>query len=219
MPLTDSKGQNIPYPLLTDRANIETAGGNMAEAVAEKVVMTFASASVRNATLTEPTSGMTTWLQDTSRMEIFDGNEWRPVSVNPRVGFEYTVEVGGDFALGNGWTYGSYVRMGNWVQATAMVYCGSTSRVTGNGNMYLNLPIAPAHGPREEPVNYAGQSVINPGSGNFWAAGCWTYGGRQTTNAVTMNVMSGGAYKAYGVTSLTFQAGGWISMNIMYLGV
>lgn len=85
MPLFDSKGQQIPYPVLTDKPNAQSAFQNLVEAVTPKVVMTFASASVRGATLPNPTAGMVSWLLDVKRLEVYDGGAWVAFSVGTSV--------------------------------------------------------------------------------------------------------------------------------------
>jgi hypothetical protein len=80
MPLTDSKGQNVPYPVLTDKPNARSFGENMVEAFADKLVMRFASASVRGATITSPKPGMMAWLDDVQRMEVYTGSRWDSVA-------------------------------------------------------------------------------------------------------------------------------------------
>uniref|UniRef100_UPI0025908776 hypothetical protein n=1 Tax=Nocardia sp. TaxID=1821 RepID=UPI0025908776 len=58
MPLTDSRGQGVPYPILSDRPNARAFGENLVEGLADRLVMRFGSASIRNATLTQPAEGM-----------------------------------------------------------------------------------------------------------------------------------------------------------------
>ncbi|MBA0054303.1 hypothetical protein E0L36_26660 [Streptomyces sp. AJS327] len=76
MPLFDTRGQQIPYPVLTDKPNAQTAFQNLVEASVPKMVMTFASASVRGATIPDPTAGMVCWLADVKRLEVYDGGAW-----------------------------------------------------------------------------------------------------------------------------------------------
>ncbi|MET8880553.1 hypothetical protein [Streptomyces rubiginosohelvolus] len=76
MPLTDSYGQGIPYPTLTDKPNAQTLGQGIVDGLTPKVVMTFASAVVRGATIKKPAAGMVTWLKDVGRLEVYDGSAW-----------------------------------------------------------------------------------------------------------------------------------------------
>ncbi|MFI7009961.1 hypothetical protein [Streptomyces sp. NPDC050145] len=76
MPLTDSYGQQIPYPTLTDKPNAQTLGQGIVEGLTPKTVMSFKSASVRGATITAPREGMLTWLEDLNRLEAYDGASW-----------------------------------------------------------------------------------------------------------------------------------------------
>ncbi|MGW6754535.1 hypothetical protein [Streptomyces sp. NPDC055006] len=80
MPLTDSYGQNIPYPTLTDKPNAQTLGQGIVEALTPQSNMRFASAVVRGATIATPQAGMVTWLKDVARLEVFDGTSWVTVA-------------------------------------------------------------------------------------------------------------------------------------------
>lgn len=80
MPLTDSYGQNIPFPTLTDKANARTLGEGIVENLTPRSVMRFPSASTRAATITAPVEGMVTWLADLNRLEVYDGSSWVAVA-------------------------------------------------------------------------------------------------------------------------------------------
>ncbi len=74
MPLTDSYGQNVQYPTLTDKPNAQSLSEGLVTGIVPKVVMQFASATVRGATITKPVAGMVTWLKDVKRLEVYDGS-------------------------------------------------------------------------------------------------------------------------------------------------
>lgn len=76
MPTTDSYGQGINIAALTDAPNANTLASDIANAVAPRSNMIFASASARNATLTSPTEGMEAWLQTENLKTIYDGTSW-----------------------------------------------------------------------------------------------------------------------------------------------
>lgn len=80
MPLTDSYGQNVPYPTLTDTPNAQTMGQGIVENIVPKSVMSFTSATVRGATITSPKEGMVTWVQDTNLLQVYDGSAWVTVA-------------------------------------------------------------------------------------------------------------------------------------------
>lgn len=73
---TDSYGQGVVVASLTDAPNAETLARNIADAIAQRSVMRFASASARAATLTSPVEGMVTWLQDVNLLYVYDGTSW-----------------------------------------------------------------------------------------------------------------------------------------------
>ena len=222
MPLTDSKGQGIPYPVLTDVPNAETFGRNLVEAVAGKLVMVYPSASVRGATITSPTSGMVSYLADVKRLEIYDGNSWQHISHNPRVGIPFTPQISGDLFLGNGLTFANYTLDGAWVQYTAMILFGTTTAITGNQNAYIELPVAVAKDTEGNRMNFAGSSVVNPQGGIFRMGGVWCYSTSPDPSnpfanlRATLNVLHNNEFRSYGAAGLTFSSGGWISVNLRY---
>lgn len=97
MPLTDSYGQNVPYPTLTDKPNAQTLGQGIVEGLMPRCVMVFPSAVVRGATITTPTAGMVSWLQDVGRLEVFDGTSW--------VSFGYGANTWKTISLAPGYTH------------------------------------------------------------------------------------------------------------------
>lgn len=80
MPLTDSYGQGVSYPTLTDKPNAQTLGQGIVDAVVPKLAMRFASATVRGATISAPKAGMVSWLIAEKRFEVYDGSGWTVVS-------------------------------------------------------------------------------------------------------------------------------------------
>ncbi|MCX4547275.1 hypothetical protein [Streptomyces sp. NBC_01500] len=96
MPLTDSYGQGVTYPTLTDKPNAQTLGQGIVDGLTPKVVMTFASAVVRGATIKKPAAGMVAWLKDVGRLEVFDGAGW--------VSFGYGTNAWKTIPLASGFT-------------------------------------------------------------------------------------------------------------------
>lgn len=79
MPTTDDYGQGINIAALTDAPDASKLAQDLANAIAPRSVMRFASASARGAALagtTAPVEGMTTWLLDVERLEVYDGSGW-----------------------------------------------------------------------------------------------------------------------------------------------
>jgi hypothetical protein len=77
---TDAYGQNISLPSLTDAPNAQLLGGAAGlGAMVPQLVMRFASATTRAATLTSPVAGMLTWLIDVARYEYYSGAAWKPL--------------------------------------------------------------------------------------------------------------------------------------------
>jgi hypothetical protein len=77
---TDAYGQNITFPALTDAPNAQLLGGASGlGAMVPQLVMRFASATARAATITAPVAGMLTWLADVARYEYYSGSAWKPL--------------------------------------------------------------------------------------------------------------------------------------------
>ncbi|MFE0470461.1 hypothetical protein ACFW2V_02445 [Streptomyces sp. NPDC058947] len=84
MPTTDNYGQGVQIASLTDAPNAEKLAADIANAIAQRSILRFASASTRGATLvgdSAPVEGMLTWLQDVNRLDLWDGSAWVAVSV------------------------------------------------------------------------------------------------------------------------------------------
>jgi hypothetical protein len=96
MPLTDTYGQNIPYPTLTDKPNAQSLAEGLVTNMTPKLVMTFASAVTRGATVKKPVEGMVTWLKDVNRLEVYDGTSW--------VSFASGTNTWKSVPLASGWT-------------------------------------------------------------------------------------------------------------------
>lgn len=78
MATTDDYGQGVSIASLTDAPNAEALAKNIANAIVQRAIMRFASASTRNATVTSPAEGMFAWLQDTDLLTVYSGSTWLP---------------------------------------------------------------------------------------------------------------------------------------------
>jgi len=81
MATTDDYGQGVSIAALADAPNAEVLGKNITNALAQRGVMRFASASARAAALTSPVEGMMTWLQDVNGLYLYDGSAWQPIMI------------------------------------------------------------------------------------------------------------------------------------------
>ncbi|WDM16734.1 hypothetical protein J3S85_37855 [Streptomyces lavenduligriseus] len=93
MPKTDTWGQSIQYPVLSDAADIEIALSTMVNGFTPKLVMRFANANARAAALTgatKPVPGMITYLIAEDRWEgrqadgtwlLMSDGPWQPLSL------------------------------------------------------------------------------------------------------------------------------------------
>jgi hypothetical protein len=84
VPTTDDYGQGVQIASLTDAPDANKLAKDITNAIAQRSVLRFASASTRGATLAgdyAPVEGMLTWLQDVNRLDLYDGSSWVAVSV------------------------------------------------------------------------------------------------------------------------------------------
>ncbi|WP_328336719.1 hypothetical protein [Streptomyces violaceus] len=84
MPTQDDYGQGVQIASKTDAPNAEKLASDIVNAIAQRGVLRFASASTRGATLAgdyAPVEGMLSWLQDVNRLDLYDGSAWVAVSV------------------------------------------------------------------------------------------------------------------------------------------
>jgi len=98
MPTTDDYGQSVSIASLTDAPDASKLAKDIANGIAQRSVMRFASASARGATLTAPVDGMATWLQDVDRLDVYNGSAW----VTPEPSLTSTtsgLSVGSGFSL------------------------------------------------------------------------------------------------------------------------
>nr|WSW58495.1 hypothetical protein OG513_07805 [Streptomyces sp. NBC_00998] len=76
MPGVDDLDQNVPFPLLSDPPNIESATSNLVDAVVPKLNMRFSDANARAAAIPTPVAGMECFLIAEKRKELYDGTSW-----------------------------------------------------------------------------------------------------------------------------------------------
>lgn len=77
---TDDYGQGVSIAALTDAPNAETLAKNIANAIVQRSVMRFASASARSAAIASPAEHMVTSLADTDRTYRYNGSTWEPIA-------------------------------------------------------------------------------------------------------------------------------------------
>lgn len=79
MPTTDAYGQGVGLWSMTDAPSIPDAIKLLSDGVIPRGIMRFASATARGAALagtTAPVEGMTCYLLDVNRLEVYDGSAW-----------------------------------------------------------------------------------------------------------------------------------------------
>lgn len=143
MPLTDSYGQNIPYPTLTDKPNAQTLAQGIVEGLTPRSVMIFKSAIVRGATIVTPEGGMVSWLEDVQRLEVYDGEAWSTVAAGTSA---WTT-----ISLTSGWAHdgnsnGNFqYRVVNLFGEPAIMFRGAISRASYPGSLpaYFTLNSSP----------------------------------------------------------------------------
>jgi len=112
MATTDDYGQGLSVASLTDAPNAEALAKNIANALAQRSIMRFASASARNAAISSPVEGMAAWLQDSNLITIYTGSAWLPLlgaSVSDQQSPSFDTSI---TTYGTGSTGGSYATCG-----------------------------------------------------------------------------------------------------------
>lgn len=82
MAILNTPIQKLPYPDENSLINsVDEYIRNLAKALETKLVMVFVSASDRDTTLPagSRTEGMMAWLQDTNKLHLFDGTDWKQI--------------------------------------------------------------------------------------------------------------------------------------------
>ncbi|MEU5149743.1 hypothetical protein AB0G42_21500 [Streptomyces yangpuensis] len=200
MPLTDSFGQNTPYPTLTDKPNAQTLGQGIVETIVPKTIMTFASAVVRGATLVTPVAGMCTYLKDVGRLELFDGGAW--VTVAAGTSNWQTIDLASGFAHdGNSNGTAQYRLVNLFGEQTLMfrggigiTYSGPGGAIPNSGNL-ANAPLPVAYRPASRRTIVVGCSVAASG-----------------LTALKLDVNTSGTLTVIG-TNTTDAKPGWVSLN------
>lgn len=101
-------------------------------------VMVFANSTARSAALTSPTEGMTTYLEDTNKVEVWTGAAWTDINDNSAMIPKSTVTATGDLIIGNG--NASVTRLGIGTNGQVLSSNGTTATWTtpaGGGGMEL----------------------------------------------------------------------------------
>ncbi len=95
-------------------------------------VMVFANSTARSAALTSPTEGMTTYLEDTNKVEVWTGAAWTDINDNSAMIPKSTVTATGDLIVGNG--NASVTRLGIGTNGQVLQSNGTTATwVTPSG--------------------------------------------------------------------------------------
>lgn len=197
MPLTDSYGQGVPYPTLTDKPNAQTLGEGIVQNIVPRTVMVFPSAVVRGGTISKPAAGMVTWLADVGRLEVFDGSAW--------VAFGYGTNAWRNVPLSSGWTnngndQGNFqYRVVNLFGEATIMFRGGIARPSYPGTIpewfQLNsTPLAEAY--RPSTLRTIVVPVSNVGS---------------TRLTMKLDIRTDGYLRLYGVNSIDKPA--WVGFN------
>lgn len=88
-------------------------------------VMVFANSTARSAALTSPTEGMTTYLEDTNKVEVWTGAAWTDINDNSNAILKSTVTATGDLIVGNG--NASVTRLGIGTNGQVLQSNGTTA--------------------------------------------------------------------------------------------
>lgn len=215
MPLFDTRGQQIPYPVLTDKPNAQTAFQNLVEAAVPKMVMTFASASVRGATIPDPTAGMVSWLLDVKRLEVYDGGAWVAFSVGTSAWTNIPLVAGYSDATGSGNNDQGPVqyRVVNLSGVDALMFRGGFHITYVGGTPTNNVGTLP----NWDGVHLGGRITNMTLPSQLWPAYRRTIGvacsaTRSTTSVAKLDVNTDGTLIIVGLNDLK-DSPPWVSLN------
>jgi hypothetical protein len=96
VPTPDPYGQGISTAALTDAPNAQTLAQNIVNAMAPMMVMRFASASARSATLTgvaAPVEGMVSYLADVDTLSVYTGGTWQVMAPQRSIGSQFAEDA------------------------------------------------------------------------------------------------------------------------------
>jgi hypothetical protein len=122
MATQDDYGQGVNIASLTDAPDASKLAKELANGLAQRGVMRFASASARGATLTgtsAPVDGMATWLQDVDRLDVYNGSAW----VTPEPALTSTTT---GLAVASGWSLNDFFGFRQGRNVTIDVYLTRT---------------------------------------------------------------------------------------------
>lgn len=88
-------------------------------------VMVFANSAARSSALTSPTEGMTTYLEDTNKIEVWTGSAWTDINDNTSAIPKSTVTTTGDLIVANG--NASVTRLGIGTNGQVLQSNGTTA--------------------------------------------------------------------------------------------
>lgn len=88
-------------------------------------VMVFANSTARSAALTSPTEGMTTYLEDTNKVEVWTGAAWTDINDNTAAIPKSVVTTTGDLIVANG--NASVTRLGIGSNGESLLSNGTTA--------------------------------------------------------------------------------------------
>ena len=91
-------------------------------------VMVFANSTARSAALTSPTEGMTTYLEDTNKVEVWTGAAWTDINDNSAAIPKSTVTTAGDLIVADG--NASVTRLGIGTNGQVLSSNGTTATWT-----------------------------------------------------------------------------------------
>jgi hypothetical protein len=153
----------------------------------KQAVISFASDTARTSALATPTYGMVTFLENTGKLDIYDGSAWQPIM---KVGaWDTWLAAFTNLTLGNGTQAITYARTGKVVHMRGRITFGSTTSVSGA--ISISLPVT-ATGV------FTGQVTMRAGGTDFTG-----YIASTSTTLAISAINSAGTYASRATTSAT----------------
>jgi hypothetical protein len=152
----------------------------------DQSVMSFAGTATRGSAIGTAVEGMTTYLEDSNYLSIYDGATWIPAL--PVGAWQSYTPTLTNITVGNGtFTSAKYAQIGKTIHLQVIFTFGSTSAVTGNP--VVSLPVTAKS-------DFTGQQA-NVGSCSLNAGGVFNVGNVQLLTTTTCRMYATNAAGTY----------------------
>lgn len=149
MATQDDFSQGVSIAALTDPPDAASLARGIANAIAGRSIMRFASATDRTAKLVgaaAPVEGMISWLQDIDELHIYQGGAWQQLPYGSNSWVDWAPTWSGLTNNGASTSTGRYRKIGKTVDLIGCLVWGAGSSL-GTGNVTVSLPFNASSAP------------------------------------------------------------------------